>query len=366
VRATTLPADSHPLAHLLAVRGMTAESYLRRVADQHARMGYGRIASRPEKLSRWVRRGYTPTHTTQLAMAALEGIRPETVQAHGWPGWLHQALPDDTAVLTAPWTTTGTLHALEITGGPVDRRKFLITTPATLSGITAQWVAARPAEAADAHGRRVGADVPAAFECRLDALRHLDDQMGSGQVYDAVLAEQRMITSTLKTASYSEAVGQRLWGAAAEASRSAGWTAYDSGKLAAADRHYTTALRAAAHAGDPVVGINTLAFWAIAHYSTGDPRGAVGLIETALGDAPTIGSARMTAMLHARACRAHARAGDARAADQAATAAVDTYAQAAPIADDPSCVYWVNQGVMRSVNLFQRGSVSRRRYCLAA
>ncbi|MFG2677395.1 hypothetical protein [Streptomyces sp. NPDC048445] len=59
---------------------------------------------------------------------------------------------------------------------------------------------------------------------------------------------------------YSEPVGRRLFGAAAEASRSAGWTAYDSGRIAAAERHYIAAMRAAASANDPVVGANTLAF----------------------------------------------------------------------------------------------------------
>ncbi|MFB7560338.1 hypothetical protein [Streptomyces brevispora] len=46
----------------------------------------------------------------------------------------------------------------------------------------------------------------------------------------------------------------------------------------------------------------------------------------------------MTAMLHARACRAHAHAGDTRAADRSANAAMDTYARVA----DPACVYWFN------------------------
>ncbi|MDI5969432.1 hypothetical protein POF50_008770 [Streptomyces sp. SL13] len=119
---------------------------------------------------------------------------------------------------------------------------------------------------------------------------------------------------------------------------------YDSGKAAAAERHYSTAMRAAASAGDPVVGANTLAFWAIQHYSTGNPRGAVDLIEAALSQAPRTGSARLTSMLHARACRANAHAGDSRAADRSANAALDAYENAGPIEDDLPCVYWYNLG----------------------
>ncbi|MFI5774516.1 hypothetical protein ACIA74_39740 [Streptomyces sp. NPDC051658] len=144
---TTDAAERHPLAYLLAVRGTKAEAYLLRVAEQHQRMGYGQMAYRKEKASRWIAGVYAPSYHTQLAMAALEGIGPEAIHAHGWPGWLLLALPDHT-LFTLPWTTTGTVHALEITGGPVDRRKFLITTSVTLGATVAQWSAAAPAGAA--------------------------------------------------------------------------------------------------------------------------------------------------------------------------------------------------------------------------
>lgn len=337
-------AERHPLAYLLAQRGVKAQSYLLRVSEQHRRMGYGQMAYRREKVSRWIRGDYAPNYRTQLAMAALEGIGPEAIHAHGWPGWLLLAVPEDHTILAAPWTTTGTVHALEIAGGPVDRRKFLITTSVTLGATVAQWSGAAPAGAAPTGGRRIDAGVPDLFERRLGDLRRLDDHVGSGEVYGAARAELLLITSTLKNASYGESVGRRLFGTAAEASRAAGWTAYDSGQTAAAERHYASALRAAASAGDTVTGTNTLAFWAIQHYSTGDPRGAVDFIEAALAQAPRIGSARMTAMLHARACRAHARAGDTRAADRSANAALDTYAHAGPVQDDPPCVYWFDLG----------------------
>jgi hypothetical protein len=140
---TTDAAERHPLAYLLAVRGTKAEAYLLRVAEQHQRMGYGQMAYRMEKASRWIAGVYTPSYHTQLAMAALEGIGPEAIHAHGWPGWLLLALPDH-ILFALPWTTTGAVQALEITGGPVDRRKFLITTSVTLGATVAQWSAAAP------------------------------------------------------------------------------------------------------------------------------------------------------------------------------------------------------------------------------
>jgi hypothetical protein len=153
-------ADQHPLAYLLSQRGMSNEAYLFRVAEQHRRMGYGQMGQRKEKASRWVSGENAPTLHTQFAMAALEKIPPEAVLAHGWPGWLLLAVPDDHAVLTAPWTTTATVHALEIAGGPVDRRKFLITTSVTLTGTVAQWSGAVTAGAVTAGGRRIDDSTP--------------------------------------------------------------------------------------------------------------------------------------------------------------------------------------------------------------
>ncbi|GAB2734897.1 hypothetical protein [Kitasatospora kifunensis] len=52
----------------------------------------------------------------------------------------------------------------------------------------------------------------------------------------------------------------------------------------------------------------------------------------------------MLAMLHARACRAHARAGDLRASDREANAALDAYSNAIPLTEDLPSLYWVNLG----------------------
>ncbi|MCC9310059.1 transcriptional regulator [Kitasatospora sp. RB6PN24] len=337
------------LSYLLARRRSTAEAYLLRVAQRHKALGYGSLAAGKSKFSRW-KAGTIPELPTQLAIADLEGVAHEEVLRLGWPGWLTLAVADqdDRLYFDSPWTTTGTVNALEKVGAQVDdrnRRDFLVTSTTALSAVIAGWASAPPAQAALAgRGRRVNAAVPRAFQQRLAVLRRLDDQVGSGQVYTSAVSELRMITSVIKECTYTEDVGRQLYAAAAEASRSAGWTAYDSGHHAQAERHFATALRAAASGDDPVVGVNTLAFWAIQHYSTGNPRGAVALVEAAQAKVPAIGSARMTAMLHARACRAYAHAGDHRSADRQANAALDAYANVGPVHDDPDCVYWLNLG----------------------
>lgn len=65
---------THPLACLVARHGGKYVVYLRKVADAYRALGYGTLACRPEKVCRWIA-GTTPTYETQLAMAAVEGIR---------------------------------------------------------------------------------------------------------------------------------------------------------------------------------------------------------------------------------------------------------------------------------------------------
>ena len=251
--------------------------------------------------------------------------------------------PDNRTIFDAPWTTEGAIAALKKVGGTVERRNFLITMAGGIGTVLAGYASATPAAAQPA-GRRVGTEVAGYFEQRLETLRHLDDLVGSGQVHGAAVEELKMATNVLKSASYTEAVGHRLYSAAADAARAAGWTAYDSGHHAVAEKYFATAMRAAAQADDPVVGANTAAFWAIQYYSTGDPASAVALVEAAQGQAKRVGSARLTAMLHARACRAHSRAGDARATAREANLALDVYSNAGPLEDDLACVYWFNLG----------------------
>jgi len=222
----------------------------------------------------------------------------------------------------------------------VKRRRFMITAAA--SGMALALVPVAPATANT--GRRVGDGLAALHEQRLIALRHLDDKVGSGHVYTSAVTEFDMIAGALGTSSYSEATGRRLLAAAADAQRAAGWTAYDSGHPDLAEGHFADAAEDALESQDPEVLATTLSFWAIKLYSTGEPQAAASLVEAAKVHGRATGSARMLAMLHARACRAHARAGDQRASDREANAALDAYGHATPLADDLPSLYWVNLG----------------------
>lgn len=343
--------DKHPLAWLLHHHGWSATNYLARLDPIHQQLGYGRIHRHQRKrVSRWIREGVTPEEGVQWAMAVLHHIPPEEITARPWPDWLRLACLTQRDLLQAEWTpraATDLLDSIAATGGPMDRRAFLVVTGVT--PVLAQAAAAQPAGARP-RGRRIGAATPELFDRALAVLRRQDDQLGSGQVHATAHAQLRLITNTLKHASYTQDTGRRLYTAAAEAARSCGWTAHDSGQHALAEEFYILALRSAAAADDPVATANTLAFWAITRYSGGDPGGAVALAEEALRHAGQFDSPRLEAVLHARRARAHAKAGEHRAAAHAQDAAFTAYDRARDRApeEEPDAVYWVNLGELQS------------------
>jgi tetratricopeptide (TPR) repeat protein len=342
--------DRHPLNQVLTLRGWTSEYCLRRVAAKHKDLGYGAMAVRKEKISRWTRpeSPQTPNIPTQLAMADVLGIDSREVYARHWPQWLLLALRDDTTIWESPWTPAGTIQALEDAGGLVelDRRGFLIATTATVAAVLAQWATAEPAPAISSGGRQIGASVADRFDSRLNELRHLDDDLGSDHVYDAARAESRLITRLLRDNSYSEETGRRLHACAAEASRLAGWCAFDSGQIAAAEKHFVTSLRAAAGSGDRTAGATALAFWANVRYSNRrpDPRGALELVEGALAHRSNIASPRVLTMLHIRQARAHSIAQEPAAAYRAIDNALAAYDRGTPPDEDLQSMYWITTG----------------------
>jgi tetratricopeptide (TPR) repeat protein len=325
-------------------------AFLRRLAAHHAHMGFGTLATRPEKVSRWKSGAARPDRTTEAAMMDMLQVPVAIARAIGWPHWLRLALPDDRLLLTAPWTPAGTLDALDQLEGPdMDRRAALLAGGLVAAALT-QWAATTPTRALTAHKgqQHVTPRTITLIEQRLATLRLLDDEDGSARTYRLARADRSEITQLLRTATYGQADGRRLFAAAAEASRLCGWTAFDNGAAAEAERHYLAGIRAASSAGDPALQANILSFWAMARYSQGDTSSALALTDAALEQAVPTGSARMVAMVHARASRAHATAGDEKAARRAEEAAFAAYEDRRRGAEDPGCVYWVTKQELHS------------------
>jgi hypothetical protein len=62
----------------------------------------------------------------------------------------------------------------------------------------------------------------------------------------------------------------------------AGWTAFDSGRHAAAQQYYLAALRAAAATGDRALEVNVVGFMGLQAYSTGRTSDVIQLMDVAV------------------------------------------------------------------------------------
>ncbi|GAA3537454.1 hypothetical protein GCM10022235_01140 [Kribbella ginsengisoli] len=334
----------HPLAALRHQAGLPALAYLRKVDEQHRRLGYGPMALRREKVTRWESGSVVPDAAAQHAMGELHGVPHKVVKQLGWPGWLLQAFPDDHAVLHSPWTPEGTVvsTAAAAQGGSMDRRGFLIATGATLSSLGADWAGALadPPAAVATGRRRVTEATITRLERRLDDLRRLDDVLGGGEIRPLAVAEFNLLSQLADDAVYDAETGRRLFSTLAEAARICGWLHFDAGRHAAAQSYYISALRASASAGDRASGANVLAFMAIQTYSVGNPQDAVNLVRTAQRDARTA-TPLVQAMLHMRAGRALSKIGDRVGSARELDAARTSYA-AGSSDDDPSWAYWMS------------------------
>ncbi|WUH90312.1 helix-turn-helix transcriptional regulator [Streptomyces sp. NBC_00433] len=256
------------------------------------------------------------------------------------------------AVADVPWDQPGSMVVLGslLKGSSVDRRRFL-SAGAALSVSASNWSAAldltrttkTPGFLSD------GPPLLAHVEDRLDYLRHLDDELGSGEIYQLARSELSLIVKLITTGRHRGPTVDRLHSMASEAARQMAWSAFDQGRPGAAQRAFDGSLRASADADDPVTGAYTLSFAAIQCYSTpGQATKAISLLETAKDQVKRKATPRMHAMLAARSARALSKTGAkkdcAHQLDLARTA-LDKGVHD----DDPKTLYWVDYGEIEMI-----------------
>lgn len=270
------------------------------------------------------------------------------------------------------WDQAGTLAVLSglASGGDVERRSFVTASGITLTMAAARWRSAlRIAGPGPGTGsRQVTPGLVQRIDQRLEHLRHLDDEAGSGSLARLARGELGFIARLLRDGRYTGQTAARLYSLAAEASRQAAWDYFDQGQHACAGRYFETALRASATAGDPVAGAYALSFMAVQAYSTGRPQDAVSLLDTARDGTARLGSARMTAMLAARQARAVSKTGSRPACARLLNQARDAL-DAGPRDADPAVLYWVTYGEVEMIaasSALDLGDPSRAVYCFDA
>jgi len=131
-----------------------------------------------------------------------------------------------------------------------------------------------------------------------------------GTLLPSVREDLRLVVALLRNSAYTEDVGLRLYGVAAEFSRLAGWLACDSEQPALAQRYFAAGLRAAHMSGDRAIGANVLGFISMQAGRSDRPTDAIVLAESALQAERQLTPA-VAASLHAWLARGAARSGDA-------------------------------------------------------
>ncbi|MEU8523145.1 regulator [Streptomyces sp. NBC_01216] len=161
-------------------------------------------------------------------------------------------------------------------------------------------------------GQRVSSGDIAALRSVGELFRTLDHAYGGGHARQALVRYLEHETEPMLRGTYGESVGRRLFGAAADLTRLAGWTSYDIAAHGLAQRYFVQALRLAQAAGDRAYGSYVLITMSRQAVYLGHGREAVQLARVAQQGVGSAAPPVVQALLHAVEARAHAVLGEAR------------------------------------------------------
>ncbi|MGW2842865.1 regulator [Streptomyces sp. NPDC001493] len=164
-----------------------------------------------------------------------------------------------------------------------------------------------------ASGQRVGNGDVAALRSVGELFRSLDHAYGGGHARQALIRYLEHETEPMLRGHYTETTGRRLFAAAADLTRLAGWTSYDIAAHGLAQRYFVQALRLAQAAGDRAYGSYVLITMSRQAVYLGHGREAVQLARVAQQGVGSAAPPAVQALLHAVEARGHGVLGDARA-----------------------------------------------------
>ncbi|MBO4254700.1 regulator [Streptomyces griseorubiginosus] len=145
-----------------------------------------------------------------------------------------------------------------------------------------------------------------------ELFRTLDDMYGGGHARQALVRYLEHECEPMLRGTYGEQTGRKLFAAAADLTRLAGWTSYDIAAHGLAQRYFVQALRLAQAAGDRAYGSYVLVTMSRQAVYLGHGREAVQLARVAQQGAGTNAPPVVQALLHAAEARGHAVLGEVR------------------------------------------------------
>ncbi|MFG2962382.1 regulator [Streptomyces sp. NPDC048288] len=197
-------------------------------------------------------------------------------------------------------------------------------------------VPGRPRGQADrGPGQKVSGGDIAALRSVGELFRTLDDAYGGGHARQALVRYLEHECEPMLRGTYGEQTGRRLFGAAADLTRLAGWTSYDIAAHGLAQRYFVQSLRLAQAAGDRAYGSYVLVTMSRQAVYLGHGREAVQLARVAQQGVGTSAPPVVQALLHAAEARAHGVLGEVRACTGALVRAERALEAARPGDDVP-------------------------------
>ncbi|MEV5974775.1 regulator [Streptomyces sp. NPDC051921] len=186
-------------------------------------------------------------------------------------------------------------------------------------------------------GQRVSSGDIAALRSVGELFRTLDHAYGGGHARQALVRYLEHEAEPMLRGTYGESVGRRLFAAAADLTRLAGWTSYDIAAHGLAQRYFVQALRLAQAAGDRAYGSYVLVTMSHQAVYLGHGREAVQLARVAQQGVGTAAPPVVQALLHAVEARGHGVLGESRACGAALARAERALEAARPGDEVP---YW--------------------------
>ncbi|MEW2634977.1 regulator [Streptomyces sp. NPDC048389] len=188
-----------------------------------------------------------------------------------------------------------------------------------------------------APGQKVSGGDIAALRSVGELFRALDHAYGGGHARQALVRYLEHEAEPMLRGRYGETTGRRLFAAAADLTRLAGWTSYDIAAHGLAQRYFVQALRLAQAAGDRAYGSYVLVTMSRQAVYLGHGREAVQLTRVAQQGVGPTAPPLVQALLHCAEARGHGVLGDARACTSALVRAERALEAARPGDDVP---YW--------------------------
>ncbi|WP_314172569.1 regulator [Streptomyces winkii] len=183
----------------------------------------------------------------------------------------------------------------------------------TAGGVPGAVRAERPDPTERGPGQRVSIGDVNALRSVGELFRALDQAYGGGHARQALVRYLEHEAEPMLRGVYGEQLGRRLFGAAADLTRLAGWTSYDIAAHGLAQRYFVQALRLAQAAGDRAYGSYVLVTMSRQAVYLGHGREAVQLARVAQQGVGTAAPPLVQALLHAAEARGHGVLGEVRA-----------------------------------------------------